>query len=117
MRSLFTNRALTVEPGQAVSGIAERTRTFRVVEGDVWVTVEGIDQDYWLSAGDAFVAQPGRLVVVESNGAASRIAAEPATSRWAILARELGRELLAALRPAAPASYAVKRRDALCDGC
>jgi Protein of unknown function (DUF2917) len=83
MRGLFTNKALTIEPGQAVSGIAQRPQTFRIVDGDVWITVEGVKHDYWLSAGDTFTAAPGKLVVVEAGHGVSRIAAPAASPhRW-----------------------------------
>jgi hypothetical protein len=83
MRGLFTNETLTIRPGEAVSGIASRPQAFRVVEGDVWVTVEGFSHDYWLSAGETFTAQPGRLVVVESGHRACRITVpESIRSGW-----------------------------------
>jgi hypothetical protein len=73
MRSLFTNKLLTLEPGQTVSGIADGARTLRIVEGKVWLTVEGIRHDYWLSSGDTFTAIPGRLIVVEADGVTSSV--------------------------------------------
>lgn len=73
MRDLFTKETLVLVPGLAVSGIAARPATLRVLQGRIWVTVEGIGHDYWLSAGDTFSAQPGRLVVVEGDRAESRV--------------------------------------------
>jgi len=67
MRGLFTNRLLTVQPGQAVSGIAKSAQTLRIQRGRVWITVEGISHDYFLHAGDTFTAIPGRLVVLEAD--------------------------------------------------
>lgn len=73
MRRLFTTESLTLEAGQAVSGIAQRPQTLKIVSGRVWVTVEGLPQDYWLSAGDTLPVVPGRLIVVESAHGASRV--------------------------------------------
>lgn len=71
MRGLFTNQHLSIEPGQTVSGIAPRAQTLRVTRGNVWLTVEGIKHDYWLSAGDSFTAIPGKLIVIEADSASS----------------------------------------------
>lgn len=67
MRGLFTNQLLSIAPGEAISGIASRPQTLRVTRGNVWLTIEGIKHDYWLSAGDTFTAIPGRLIVVEAD--------------------------------------------------
>jgi hypothetical protein len=67
MRGLFTNKLHTVQPGQAISGIAMRPHMLRIQRGRVWLTVEGISHDYFLSAGDTFTAIPGRLVVMEAD--------------------------------------------------
>jgi hypothetical protein len=71
MRGLFTNQLLSIEPGQTVSGTAPRAQTLRVTRGNVWLTVEGIKHDYWLSAGDSFTAIPGKLIVIEADSASS----------------------------------------------
>lgn len=67
MRGLFTKQWLAIEAGQAVSGIAGSAQTLRIRHGRVWLTVEGVGHDYWLSAGDSFAVVPGRLVVVEAD--------------------------------------------------
>ena len=79
MRSLFTNRQFDIEPGQTLSGVAQRAQTLRVKQGKVWLTVEGIKHDYWLSAGDSFTAIPGRLIVVQADTASSIDARRPGT--------------------------------------
>ncbi len=71
MRGLFTNKLLSIEPGQAISGVAPGAQTLRVMSGNIWLTVEGIKHDYLLSAGDTFTAIPGRLIVVEADTASS----------------------------------------------
>lgn len=73
MRGLFTSQRLSLEPGQTRSGIARGAQTLRIVDGKVWLTVEGIKHDYWLSAGDTFTTIPGRLTVIEADGVASII--------------------------------------------
>lgn len=118
MRGLFTTPALTIEPGQAVSGIARRNNTFRIVDGDVWITVEGVSHDYWLSAGDVFTAMPDRLVVVEAGHRASRIAVvTPAPAR---LLRNIGAFLARRFAPVfgRPATVqAVIRQHGVCGDC
>ncbi|MET3133518.1 hypothetical protein AAKU55_003808 [Oxalobacteraceae bacterium GrIS 1.11] len=78
MRNLFANRCFNLDAGQAVSGIARESRTVRVVSGRVWLTVEGQQDDFWLSAGDSVAVAPGRLVVIEADRTASRIDLAPA---------------------------------------
>jgi hypothetical protein len=70
MRGLFTNQALAIQPGQAVSGIADGMQTLRIARGLAWLTVEGESHDYWLRCGESFTPTPGRLIVIEadSNG-------------------------------------------------
>lgn len=81
MRGLFTNRTLTIPSGQAVSGTADRAQTLRIQRGRVWVTVEGINHDYFLYAGDTFTAVPGRLTVIEADQEASVELRRPNASR------------------------------------
>ena len=77
MRGLFTNESLTVDAGQAVSGIAGRAQILQVISGRIWLTQEGVPHDYWLYAGESFEVMPGRLVVIEADGDASRIDLKP----------------------------------------
>ncbi|HZW11721.1 MAG TPA: DUF2917 domain-containing protein [Noviherbaspirillum sp.] len=73
MRGIFTIQSLVLESGQAVSGVADKAQLLRILQGRVWLTVEGISHDYWLSAGDSFTAMPGRLIVVEADHGGSRM--------------------------------------------
>jgi hypothetical protein len=118
MRGLFTTPALTIEPGQAVSGIARRIDTFRIVEGDVWITVEGVSHDYWLSAGDVFTAIPGRLVVLEAGHRTSRIAAvAPKSTRLLqTIGIFLARRIAPVFRRPETVQAALKRQG-MCGGC
>jgi hypothetical protein len=85
MRELFTTKSLTIPSGHAVSGIAKEAQTVRILCGRVWITVEGVSHDYWLFAGDTFTLTPGALTVIESDGAASRLAMASAGSRSVLL--------------------------------
>lgn len=73
MRGIFTKQSITMEAGEAVSGVAGRAQTLYILRGRVWLTVEGVSHDYWLSAGDRFPAMPGRLIVIEADQAGSRV--------------------------------------------
>jgi hypothetical protein len=66
MRILFTNSTLNIKDGVTVSGVSNRRETLNVLQGRVWVTIEGSPDDYWLAAGDSFVVEPGKLVVIEA---------------------------------------------------
>lgn len=50
----------------AVSGVAYRCTTIRVITGWVWITVEGEAEDYWLSAGSVLDVPNRHLVVCEA---------------------------------------------------
>lgn len=52
--------------GTLATGTFERSRLLLVRRGHVWVTQEGRREDFWLSAGDALILQPGRLLVIEA---------------------------------------------------
>ncbi len=84
MRKLFTDRALSIARGQAVSGVTERMETLEIVSGSVWITVEGMSHDYWLSAGDKFDATPGRLIVIEADKTASYLKMQVPSTQHAL---------------------------------
>jgi hypothetical protein len=115
MRRLFTTQSLTLEAGQAVSGIAQRPQTLKIVSGRVWVTVEGFSHDYWLSAGDSFPVAPGRLVVVEAAHGGSRIDSHVPSSRVSLsaLAQQVGHAARRLIRTRV-ASVTVRRHPAVC---
>jgi hypothetical protein len=73
MRGIFTTPSLVLEAGQAASGVAGKAQVLRILHGRVWLTVEGVSHDYWLSAGDSFLATPGQLIVVEADQGGSRV--------------------------------------------
>lgn len=73
MRGIFTKQSVTMEAGEAVSGIAGRAQKLHILRGRVWLTVEGVSHDYWLSAGARFPVIPGRLIVLEADQAGSQV--------------------------------------------
>ncbi len=75
MKNLFTMESHTIAAGKAVSGVAAKAQTLRIVHGQVWVTVAGESDDYWLQAGATLDVPAGRLVVVEADRCASVIEA------------------------------------------
>jgi hypothetical protein len=52
--------------GTLATGKFERSRLLLVRRGHVWITQEGRTEDFWLSAGDALILQPGKMVVIEA---------------------------------------------------
>lgn len=66
MRDLFTEGYVDILAGQIVSGVAEQAETLSISSGCVWLTVEGVSQDYCLEAGDTLTVPAGRLVVMET---------------------------------------------------
>lgn len=84
MRKLFTDRTLSITPGQAVSGITERMQTLQIASGSVWITMEGVSHDYWLSAGDKLATIPGRLIVIEADKLASCVTTQPPATQHAL---------------------------------
>jgi hypothetical protein len=73
MRELFTTQELNIPAGQAVSGIARKGQSLRVVSGRVWVTVESVSHDYWLYPGDKLTLAPGLLTVIEADQSCSKV--------------------------------------------
>lgn len=102
MRDLFATQTRTVAAGQAVSCSAKETRRLRVISGRVWVTMEGVAQDYWLFGGDAIRVAPGVLTVIEADGVDSSVELTVVRSESALW--KAGRRLLRLLR---------RRREAL----
>ena len=116
MRGLFTSNTLSIDPGHTVSGIADRTQTLRILRGRVWITVEGIQHDYFLHAGDTFTAVPGRLTVVEADQEARIDVRRPAAKH----ALRNIMQWLSAIAQRLPQGDAVQtslKRHRTCDAC
>ncbi len=73
MGNLFATHSLKIAANHAISGIAEHGQTLRVICGQVWITMEGSVEDYWLSTGESLELTPGRLVVIEADRLDSRV--------------------------------------------
>ncbi|HTN65251.1 MAG TPA: DUF2917 domain-containing protein [Burkholderiaceae bacterium] len=73
MGNLFATHSLKIAANHAVSGIAKHGQTLRVICGQVWITIEGSVEDYWLSSGESLELTPGRLVVIEADRLDSRV--------------------------------------------
>lgn len=116
MRTLFTTKSLDIPVGQAVSGIAKEAQTLRVVSGRVWITIEGISQDYWLSTGDKLVVPSGQLTVIEAESANSEV--EMVHARDRDMLPQLGAQLrLFTQRIAASPSRAKAKPVSSCAPC
>jgi hypothetical protein len=83
MRILFTNSTLNIKDGMTVSGVSNHRETLNVLRGRLWVTVEGSPDDHWLGAGDSFVVEPGKLVVIEAFRGDGQILLSPEQGRSA----------------------------------
>lgn len=114
MRGLFTNGTLSIPSGQAVSGTAVRAETLRIQRGQVWITVEGISQDYFLHAGDTFTAVPGRLIVLEANQDAS---IELHRSQAGQILKGMGQRLAGLVQGMSPVIQTSLKRHRTCDAC
>lgn len=116
MRGLFTNRTLNIPAGQAVSGTASRAETLRIQRGRVWITVEGINHDYFLHAGDTFTAVPGRLTVLEADQEASVELRRPSAGR---ILKGIGQRTAAFLHGMSqhPVVQTSLKRHRTCDAC
>lgn len=77
MRGLFTTQRHIIQAGSAISGRSRTPSTLRVSSGRVWVTVEGCDEDFWLSANESLAIAAGCLVVAEAGGQDSRVDIRP----------------------------------------
>lgn len=71
MENLFTSESHLIRAGQLISGSAKSAQTLRVLHGQVWVTMAGTNDDFWLQKGDTLNLPPDRLVVVEADKHAS----------------------------------------------
>lgn len=116
MRGLFTNRTLTIAAGQAVSGTANRADTLQIQRGRVWITVEGIDHDYFLHAGDSFTAVPGRLTVVEADQEAALEFRRPEAGRMLKGLSQRAAAFLRGMSQHAVVQTSLKRHRT-CDAC
>ncbi|MBC3871683.1 DUF2917 domain-containing protein [Undibacterium oligocarboniphilum] len=67
MTNNFTNQSLSLQAGETVSGISEQARQIRLSRGRVWLTIAGVDADFWLHAGETMTIPAHRLIVLEAD--------------------------------------------------
>lgn len=114
MRGLFTNGTLSISSGQTVSGTAVRAETLRIQRGRVWITVEGINNDYFLHAGDTFTAVPGRLTVLEADQDASVELHRPQAGQ---ILKDIGQRLAGLVHGMSPVIQTSLKRHRTSDAC
>ncbi|NMM26017.1 MAG: DUF2917 domain-containing protein [Glaciimonas sp.] len=73
MKNIVANDFLILQPGQLISVSADAALTMQIDCGRVWVTIEGVNADYWLFDGDTLALIAGRHVVIEAVKVFSRI--------------------------------------------
>ena len=83
MSTLFIRNSHTITHGQVLSGIAMHAKTLHVASGLVWITIEGMADDYWLRGGDTLRTPPGRLIVVAAEKCTSQLDIRPVSARQA----------------------------------
>lgn len=83
----FAKESYTIPAGKAVSGKVDSPQAILIASGRVWLTVEGVEADHWLQAGESFTLPADRLIVIEADKQASLI--EMATGKVAIHAAQL----------------------------
>ncbi len=69
MQIQFANREYCQEPGQVLSGALQQGGLLQVAQGEVWLTIEGELEDYFLHAGEACALPARRMIVIEAQDA------------------------------------------------
>ncbi|MCC8403670.1 DUF2917 domain-containing protein [Paraburkholderia sp. MMS20-SJTN17] len=75
-------RVFELEHGEPVTAWrVARPTIFKVISGNVWLTVEGEHQDYWLAAGESIELARGSVAWISAERAAARFALAGASER------------------------------------
>ena len=106
MINLFAKPTLNIGAGRAVSGRVSTKQILQVVYGKVWITIEGLPEDHWLSAGESVQLVPGRLLVIEAADEDSRVRI-PKSARHKVLSTL--QRLLASVKLGALGVFAKQR--------
>jgi hypothetical protein len=89
MSGLFTKFSHVMSDGDILSGKSPVDQSLHMINGLAWVTVEGMQDDRWLSAGETVTIPRRRLVVVEADRGPGRVDIQPVKrSRSALYPRE-----------------------------
>ncbi len=67
MQIEFTKRAYRQMPGQIFSGALQEAVLLQVQQGEVWLTVEGELEDYFLHSGEVCALPAQRQIVIEAQ--------------------------------------------------
>ncbi|CAB3672414.1 hypothetical protein LMG22037_02014 [Paraburkholderia phenoliruptrix] len=60
-----------------------RPSTFKVISGEIWLTVEGDSEDYWLAAGESVELPRGAVAWISAGQAGARFALASGSERGA----------------------------------
>ncbi|MGA7782257.1 MAG: DUF2917 domain-containing protein [Paraburkholderia sp.] len=75
-------RTFELEHGEpAAAWRAAQPLVLQVMAGELWLTVEGDSEDYWLSAGETFELSRGTLAWVSAGQRGARLALSFASAR------------------------------------
>lgn len=73
MTNYLAKPSYTIPAGKTVSGTLEQARLVTVTCGRVWLTIEGQEKDFWLTAGESLNIPAKRLIVIEADQQASLV--------------------------------------------
>lgn len=79
MRKIDSKTALMLPPGRLVSVLAELDICLSMECGLAWITVEGDEEDYWLTAGASLHLPARRRIVIEAERDMVRLELTPLT--------------------------------------
>jgi quercetin dioxygenase-like cupin family protein len=74
MSTQFSNHLISIIAGQVISRTFTDSMRLEVVSGRIWVTLSGIQDDFWLKTGESLLLEAGRLTVIEAEKETSQIA-------------------------------------------
>lgn len=77
MQKAFTRKMLHIDAGKAISLCERRMVRLQVVTGRIWVTAEGVGDDYWLNPGEEIEFSGGRRIVIETGNRPGSVAVQP----------------------------------------
>src|ERR1700761_7378517 len=75
-------RIYELEQGEPVTAWrVARPSTFKVVSGEIWLTVEGDSEDHWLRAGESIDLPPGSVAWISASQNGARFALASGSER------------------------------------
>jgi len=68
-------RIFELEPGEpAAAWRVGRPATFKVISGEIWLTVEGEHDDHWLATGESIELAKGSVAWISAGSGGARFA-------------------------------------------